>query len=71
MSFRPTFAVTCVQRWYEQGRDVPALLPPLSVSLGHVRPQESSWYLPAVPELLSAAAQRCQMYAIGGCGHDA
>jgi integrase/recombinase XerD len=48
MSFRHTFAVTRVQRWYEQGRDVQALLPHLSVYLGHVRPQESYWYLTAV-----------------------
>lgn len=71
MSFRHTFAVTRVQQWYEQGRDVQALLPHLSVSLGHVRPQESYWYLTAVPELLSAAAQRCQISAMGGRGYDA
>lgn len=71
MSFRHTFAVTRVQQWYEQGRDVQALLPHLSVYLGHVHPQESYWYLTAVPELLSAAAQRFQIYAIGGCGNDA
>jgi site-specific recombinase XerD len=28
MSFRHTFAVTRMQRWYQQGRDVQALLPP-------------------------------------------
>ena len=37
-----------------------ALLPHLSVYLGHVHPQESYWYLTAVPELLSAAANRFQ-----------
>jgi integrase/recombinase XerD len=71
MSFRHTFAVTCVRRWYEQGQDVRALLPHLSVYLGHIRPQESYWYLTAVPELLSAAAQRFQTYVMGGRGHDA
>ena len=71
MSFRHTFAVTCVRRWYEQGQDVHALLPHLSVYLGHIRPQESYWYLTAVPELLGAAAQRFQTYVMGGCGHDA
>jgi integrase len=71
MSFRHTFAVTRVQQWYEQGRDVQALLPHLSVYLGHVHPQESYWYLTAVPELLSAAAQRFQIYAMGGSGDDA
>ena len=66
MSFRHTFAVTRMQRWYQQGLDVQALLPHLSVYLGHVHPQESYWYLTAVPELLSAAAQRFQTYAHAG-----
>jgi len=65
-SFRHTFAVTRLQRWYEQGLDVQALLPHLSVYLGHVHPQESYWYLTAVPELLSAAATRFQRYAQAG-----
>ncbi len=65
-SFRHTFAVTRMQRWYEQGLDVQALLPHLSVYLGHVHPQESYWYLTAVPELLSAAANRFQTYAQAG-----
>jgi len=69
-SFRHTFAVTRMQRWYEQGLDVQALLPHLSVYLGHVHPQESYWYLTAVPELLSAAANRFQHYAqAGGTSH--
>ena len=65
-SFRHTFAVTRMQRWYEQGLDVQALLPHLSVYLGHVHPQESYWYLTAVPELLSAAANRFKTYAQAG-----
>ena len=66
MSFRHTFAVTCLQRWYQQGLDVQTLLPHLSVYLGHVHPHESYWYLTAVPELLGAAAQRFQAYAHAG-----
>ena len=70
MSFRHTFAVTCMQRWYRQGLDVQASLPCLSVYLGHVKPQESYWYLTSVPELLSTAAQRFETYAhVGGDGH--
>jgi integrase len=69
-SFRHTFAVTRMQRWYEQGLDVQALLPRLSVYLGHVHPQESYWYLTAAPELLSAAAHQFQTYAqAGGTRH--
>jgi integrase/recombinase XerD len=71
MSFRHTFAVSCMRRWYEQGQDVQALLPHLSVYLGHIRPQESYWYLTAVPELLGAAAQRFQTYALTGGTHHA
>lgn len=70
-SFRHTFAVTRLRRWYQQGLDVQALLPHLSVYLGHVRPQESYWYLTAVPELLNAAAERFRRYAIvGGDGNE-
>jgi integrase/recombinase XerD len=65
-SFRHTFAVTRMQHWYEQGLDVQALLPHLSVYLGHVHPQESYWYLTSVPELLVAAAHRFQTYAQAG-----
>ena len=69
-SFRHTFAVTRMQRWYQQGLDVQALLPHLSVYLGHVHPQESYWYLTAVPELLGAAATRFETFAqAGGTRH--
>lgn len=69
-SFRHTFAVTRLQHWYQQGLDVQALLPHLSVYLGHVKPQESYWYLTSVPELLSAAAHRFETYAqVGGDSH--
>lgn len=70
MSFRHTFAVTCLQRWYQQGLNVQVLLPHLSVYLGHVRPQESYWYLSAVPELLNAASERFRKYAIVGGHYD-
>jgi integrase len=69
-SFRHTFAVTRMQRWYQQGLDVQALLPHLSIYLGHVKPQESYWYLTSAPELLSAAAQRFETYTqAGGDSH--
>jgi len=42
----------------------------LSVYLGHIHPQESYWYLTAVPELLSAAAHRFETFAhVGGTRH--
>ena len=64
-ALRHSFAVQRMRRWYQEGRDVQGLLPHLSVYLGHVRPQESYWYLTATPELLSVAATRFQRYATG------
>ncbi len=62
-SFRHTFAVQRLRQWYEAGLDVNALLPNLSIYLGHIDPASSYWYLTATPELLGAAAQRFETYA--------
>jgi integrase/recombinase XerD len=63
---RHTFAVERLKEWYRDGADVSAMVPHLSVYLGHVRPQDSYWYLTATPELLGAAADRFRRYAEGG-----
>ena len=65
-ALRHAFAIERIRRWYHEGADVQALLPNLSVYLGHVRPQDSYWYLTATPELLTAAAARFQHYAVRG-----
>jgi integrase len=65
-ALRHAFAIERIRRWYHEGVDVQALLPNLSVYLGHVRPQDSYWYLTATPELLTAAAARFQHYAVRG-----
>ena len=65
-NFRHTFAVRRLQAWYQEGANVQRMLPHLSVYLGHVRPQESYWYLTATPELLGKAAERFQGYASFG-----
>jgi integrase/recombinase XerD len=66
-ALRHTFAIERIRHWYQEGADVQALLPHLSVYLGHVRPQESYWDLTATPELLTAAAARFQRYTtLGG-----
>jgi integrase/recombinase XerD len=57
-SFRHSFAVRRLRAWHESGRDVQALLPTLSVYLGHVRPEDTYWYLTATPDLLRAAGLR-------------
>jgi integrase len=60
---RHTFAVRRLLAWYREGADVRARLPELSVYLGHVRPEDTYWYLTATPELLSIAAERFDSYA--------
>jgi len=57
-SFRHSFAVRRLQTWHEAGLDVQVLLPTLSVYLGHVRPEDTYWYLTATPDLLRAAGSR-------------
>jgi hypothetical protein len=52
--------------WYQQGIDVRAHLPELSVYLGHLEPAHTYWYLTATPELLSEAARSFAAYAITG-----
>jgi len=61
--FRHTFAVRRMLEWYGQGLDVNAHLPHLSVYLGHVKPQNTYWYLTSTPALLTKAAQRFEAYA--------
>lgn len=56
--FRHTFAVSRVAAWYEQGRDVNALLPALSTYLGHVSVENTRRYLTANGVLLEHAAAR-------------
>ena len=60
---RHTFAVRRLLAWYREGADVRARLPELSVYLGHLRPEDTFWYLSAVPELLGLAAQRFERFA--------
>ncbi|MEQ1735909.1 MAG: tyrosine-type recombinase/integrase [Rhodoglobus sp.] len=55
---RHSFAVLRVAAWYEQGRDVDALLPLLSTYLGHVSVENTRTYLAANGLLLEHAASR-------------
>ncbi|NLN48739.1 MAG: hypothetical protein GX154_06600 [Clostridiales bacterium] len=64
--FRQTFAYNIVKRWHETGEDVDQKLYLLSVYMGHVKPQNTYWYLSATPELLEVAAQKFGSYAGGG-----
>lgn len=64
--FRHTFAVERLAAWSRAGADVRARLPVLAVYLGHTRPQNTYWYLTAIPPLLESAAARFDAYASGG-----
>ena len=56
--FRHTFAVSRVAAWYEQGRDVNALLPALSTYLGHLSVENTRLYLTANGALFEHATAR-------------
>ena len=58
-SFRHSFAVRRLRAWHEAGLDVQALLPTLSVYLGHLRPEDTYWYLTA-----NAGAAACGWRAL-------
>ncbi len=60
---RHSFAVRTLIGWYREGLDVEARLPLLSTYLGHVKPSSTYWYLTAVPELVSLAAERLEHVA--------
>jgi integrase/recombinase XerD len=57
---RHRFALQALLGWYRDGADIGRQLPALSACLGHVRPQDTYWYLRAAPELLALAAERLQ-----------
>ncbi len=61
-SLRHTFAVERLTEWSKQGMSVQELVPNLSVYLGHVRPEDSYWYLTATPALLLTASELFRSY---------
>lgn len=64
---RHTFACNTVKRWYEAGDDVNWKLYLLSAYMGHVKPEDTYWYLSATPELLEIAARKFEG-RVGGDG---
>ena len=60
---RHTFACATLVGWYRAGLDVEAQMPLLSTWMGHANPEKTFWYISAVPELLSLAAQRREQAA--------
>ena len=56
--FRHAFAVEALRRWYEEGRDVQAELPKLSMYMGHVSIASTTYYLRFMPAVVALASQR-------------
>lgn len=57
---RHSFAVHTMIRWYQQGKNVDQCIAQLSTYLGHDCPENTYWYLTAVPELMVLAARRLE-----------
>ncbi len=55
---RHSLAVNTLLEWYRSGQDIDAEMPALPGYLGHVRPEGTYWYIPAIPELMQLAAAR-------------
>jgi integrase/recombinase XerD len=57
---RHTFAVTTIIGWYRSGADPDREMIKLSTYLGHSKPDNTYWYIEAVPELLRLASERAE-----------
>lgn len=57
---RHSFAVRTLLGWYRAGVNVDAHMPLLSTFLGHSHPEDTYWYLSAIPELLFLASERLE-----------
>lgn len=55
---RHTFAARTMIGWYRGGQDPAREMIKLTTYLGHTNPENTYWYIEAVPELLELAAQR-------------
>lgn len=56
--FRHTMACNTIRRWSGQGIDINAKLHVLSTYMGHVRPEDTFWYLSATPELMGICCSK-------------
>jgi integrase/recombinase XerD len=57
---RHTFAVRTIIGWYRKGLDPDREMIKLSSYLGHLTPDDTYWYIEAVPELMHLAAERAE-----------
>jgi integrase len=63
--FRHTFACKRLLKWYKERKDIDAMIIYLSTYLGHVRPNDTYWYITATPELLAVASKRFEQCSQG------
>jgi integrase len=63
---RHRFAVATLIQWYRSGVDVEREMPKLATYLGHAHPDNTYWYLEAVPELLQLATEYSRRSVPGG-----
>jgi integrase/recombinase XerD len=61
---RHSFAVTALDRWYQQGVNIQGKLPHLATYLGHVSIVSTHYYLWLSPELGQSASRRFHQYVI-------
>ena len=66
---RHSAAVHRVVSWYREGKDVQALLPHLSVYMGHAHLASTQGYLSMTPDLLREAGVRFAKYAAKELAH--
>lgn len=64
--FRHTMAYNTLRKWAEQGIDCNANLHVLSTYLGHVKPEDTYWYLSATPEMLEICCLKYEKMFSGG-----
>lgn len=65
---RHTFAVRTIINWYRRGLDPDREMIKLSAYLGHSTPENTYWYIEAVPELLQLASERATQSLNQGAG---
>ncbi|MFZ3591849.1 tyrosine-type recombinase/integrase [Bacillus sp. DJP31] len=62
---RHTFACNTIIRWFKEGEDINHHIYLLSTYLGHVKPNDTYWYLTGTPELLTIATKQFENYTHG------
>jgi integrase len=62
---RHSFAARTMIGWYRTGQDPAREMINLTTYLGHTKPENTYWYIEAVPELLELASQRITAHSDG------